>query len=88
MKITQRKIYSGRAGGKVCNEVEGYGSFQTIYYEPFVGCMHTAYICHSIKHPAEDKLCDCLLEVARHFECDIDELCNSLPKGYSEERFQ
>lgn len=86
MKITAREIRSGLASGKVTHDVEGYGSFQTVYYEPFVGCMSTAYIVYSKKYPAQDKLCQTLRDVANHLGCDVDELCDNLPDTWTKER--
>ena len=84
MKVNLQTISSGRAAGKQIVVVEGYGSFHTIYEQFYELGMHTLYLSHS-KKEHDIKLCYCLLDVAKHLGCDVDELVESLPKGWDEE---
>lgn len=84
MKITAIHITNGLACNKIAHEVEGFGSFQTTYYQPLVGCTTTVYIAYSYKkHKAQ--LCDNLYEVAKWLECDPNELCENLPPTWTKE---
>ena len=84
MKVYLKTIDSGCAVGKQIVVVDGYGSFHPIYEQLHSLGMMSLYVSHSIKD-ADVKLCDCLYDVAKHLGVDCDELCNSLPKGWSKE---